>query len=317
MSLPLDFRNILNIYNLSDSSEFTSAKTYTIEDNVNIFTKWIDGRDGSDRDSQVSLDEYREFLNLLKIPTNMADALFSSYDTNNDNILDATELTNIFAEFDSDNSDSLEFSEGLNFYNAFSNINVPDSTTFGQYSGLFKNAQMPFFVYDEDGDLKVSQEEYKDMLIQMGASEDDAVSTSQTIINYYDQNSDGMMDFEEALSRCFGWDTNENGIIEYELGEAKDLVDQMPWYIRPSNAMSQIERTVQSLILTYDANQDRELDFNEYKWYMTYACHFPEVMAQQVIDLYGGEDGSISYDEMVSAYRTFDTDGEDSRKSDS
>ncbi len=305
MGLPLNFRNILNLFNIIDYSEYFTS-TYTIDQNVSIFTDAVEGYYG---DGLISLDELKNFSNLTKFPEYMIENMFTASDTDSDGFLSTTELTNLFSSFDADGNNSLDWSEGQDFYNAFSSINIPSSTTFTQYSRFLATSQSTYNVYDTDGDFNLDLTEYDTLLQEMGI--DDGGATAANMINLYDTNGDGSVSFEEMLVQNIDWDTNQNGIIDYSEGEASDLIDLIPWYLKPSDTMTKIEQIAASLILYNDADQNKELGYDELKNYLVNIAAFPVTMVDEMAALYSGGDNSFTFDELAAMYSSFDADSDD------
>jgi len=305
MGLPLNFKNILNLFNVSDFNQYYNS-SYTIEQNVSIFDQYVEGYYG---DGLISLAELRNFSGLAEFPEYIVDNMFAASDTDNDGFLSNLELTNLFSSFDINGSNSLEWSEGLNLFNTFSDVNIPSSTTFTQYSRFLANSQTTFAVSDTDGNSSLDLTEYDAMLQELGI--DDGGTTAANMIALFDDNSDGNVSFEEMLVQNIAWDTNQNGIIDYNDGEASEYMDLIPWYLTPQDSMTKIEQIAASLILYNDADQDKELGYDELKNYLVSMAAFPATMVDEMVALYAGGNDSFTYNEIVAMYESFDADSND------
>lgn len=304
MGLPLNFRNILNLFNIKDYNQyFTTA--YTIDNNVSIFEDAIEGYNG---DGQITLAELKHFMGLVNFPDYMAENFFNNADANNDGVLNTDELQNFFNSFDADGSNSLDWSEGINIYNSMSNINIPSSTSFTQYSTLMSTTQATFYSYDANQDSVADVNEYIYALEQMGV--DDGGSTANKVIDLYDIDNNNLITYDEMLLQNIKWDTNQNGSIDFNDGEADVLMDTLPWYVKPQDSMSQIEQIVASLILYNDTDGDKKLNEEEFKNYMSKMSALPASMAEEMLAMYGSGN-SFTFEAMVSAYRSFDSDNND------
>ncbi|OGI01346.1 MAG: hypothetical protein A2Y25_02500 [Candidatus Melainabacteria bacterium GWF2_37_15] len=311
MGLPINFLNILNLYNIRDFSEFSGTDAYTIDDNVSIFFSSLENVAGNPVDGQISLAEYNKFLKLVNLPSYMSNGFFNTFDANDDGIITNEEFSNGLSSFDSNNNDTLDWNEGINIYNSFSNADIPSDITFTQYSNFLSTSQGAINFYDKNADGKIDSSEYTTILKNMGL--DDSGATAGNLIDLYDRDNDNAINFEEFFLQNLQWDTNEDGVIEFDEGEAGELINNLPWYLRPSDSFTAIQKMVSSLIKSYDKDANKELSRDEFMNYMVKTAYFPKSMAEEIWSAHSSGD-SLSFDSLVSLYEGFDSNNDDEMK---
>jgi len=307
MAFTINFKNILDLYGIYGGSILGSSLS-TLDENTSIFFNYAD----FNHDGVIDRNEYDYLLGSRGFDPSTADNIFDgsgsnpSFDTDGDNALTEAEFTAMLQNYD--NGDGyLDFTETLNFYNSVSDGYIDPTTSFDQYDAILNNSISTIETYDSDGTTSgiTTIDEVGKYLEPWGIKDGNA--TASDIVNLYDTNGDGQVNLEEYIATYLQWDTNNDGLIDYANGEGSAYMDVLPGvYQIPQD---QIEQMVQSLIFSIDKQENLAISKEEYEKYLQ-GFGFPKIMADQLITLYGGSDGEVDFDEMVSAYRSFDTNGD-------
>ncbi len=307
MSFTLNFRNILDLYGFQAGDIFDNSPK-TLEKNANIFIDALD----TNGNGVIDRSEYEHMLNLAGLGKYISDNIFDggdsnpSYDTDSDGSLSNKELVNMFKNFD-DGDNIFDFSESLEFFNQVSNSNIDTSTSFNQYKNILSLARGSVKGCDTDSSTKgkTTIDELGDYFKLLGIKDDNA--TAEKAAKLFDKNEDGEISLEEYLETYLSWDTDGNGYIDCKAGEASDYMNILPDIYRvPTN---EIEQMAQNFIRAIDRYDNMQVEKEEYKDFITKYYGLSESMAEAFIDLYAGSDGSISFNELVSVYSSFDADG--------
>lgn len=287
-----------------------------LELNSNNFIKYIDGAYFTDEDGNpinktapdgmVNQTEYQVYLQSQGLPSNMAAQAFTRFDTNKDGNLNFIEMYNAYKGFDADGNNNLDLSESLNMQNQLSGLNINTNVTSTQYSYLSSAARSFINSLDTNRDGRVTAEEYSPILENSNYHGESA----EAFLNYFDTNGDGV-DILEYLQRTVALDADGNGrLSSTEFQPASSLLDKY----------TGIELYAKNIIKALDKDTDpskdvdtrnKLLDLQEYMDYMTDTNGMPAYMAKGLLEQYGSGT-SISYDQLVAAYNSFDANGDGS-----
>ncbi len=319
--MPSSFNNILNIFNVGVNGDYNKDRVTDLNENARSFIDVVD----SGNDGTVSEEEFTEFLNDRGLSGTIATNLFNQYESNSDadTNLSVAELEAAFASFDNakNGNNTLDFEEGLAFFNQISGYNVTidmsqfekEKDAFKYYSTHFNTAQALIlnFDKDKDGEIEINNADGKN---EMGAALE-AIripeSYSADMITLIDGNPGGTISFDEYFKKNLAWDTDHDGVIELydkDNPEAIEYYNFLPEVYQ--TPVTNIEKMAQQFILQVDQYQNLEIEEDEYKAFITQAFGFSEEMAAKFIDQYSGGDDtdrSVSFNDLVNAYNSFDT----------
>lgn len=260
----------------------------------------------TNKDGVVSRSEYEAYLKTQKMPANMATNLLSIFDSSKDGNISESEMLAAYTSVDTNNDSTLTYNEMLLLQNQLSGIAIDTSTSSTQYTALYKNALNFLNSADANKDGMVSVAEYQTLL---GNSNYDTAG-AQAFVNYYDGNSDGNINLLEFIAKSIQIDADKNGALNAtELQPVSNLLRKL----------TNIELGVKKLVASIDGNtgakdadgkviKDGVVSLDEYKTYLS-NNYMPQEMADLLMKTYGNG-SSISYDQWVSAFKSFDADGD-------
>ncbi|XP_058184443.1 probable calcium-binding protein CML44 [Rhododendron vialii] len=135
--------------------------------------------------------------------------IFKNLDQNGDGFLSLTELESLLERIGMQSTqDELESVVGKTNLDLLDFVSLYDAIVKQKIGGESQDGEdddeelendlvEAFKVYDKDGDGFISREELERVLTQLGFLNENASQNCETMIDTYDMNSDGVLDFEE------------------------------------------------------------------------------------------------------------------------
>jgi Ca2+-binding EF-hand superfamily protein len=267
----------------------------------------------ADKDNNgVDSTEYQNYLKAQKQPSSMADMAYSLFDLNKDGVLSQAELEAGYGLFDANNDGKLSFSENIAMENQLAGVQIDTTISETRYNSLLSLAKNLFSSINTSNTGTASLTEVQNYLNAKNVNPGGA----NAYLNFYDVNNDGQVNVFEMLSKSISIDTNVN--TDGTVGDGKIDPTEITALTNQLTALTSIEIGARNFVKsldgatgTKDANgniiRDGVVSAAEYQAYLT-AKGLSASAAQTLMNLYGSN-GSISYNELVSAYNSFDADG--------
>ncbi len=261
----------------------------TLYDTVN--SEIMDAAD-KNKNSKLTLDEYKDFLAENGMPEDLAYSAFAMFDINEDGNLSRLELMEAFARYDN-NVDNLEFiedltgtsyvlyegnndnkldaDEKLKMYEDLANADYDpnynvDSSKINQYEAITEDMENFIESLDFNENGVIDANEYKNYLKELGLPAYIAENAVNNSFTNFDLNDDDVLDIIEWTQIALDYDTNNNGILEFE--EEFAIYEDMSGVNLGLDSLNaehyaRVNNSVSELIEKYDLDGNNILDKSE------------------------------------------------------
>lgn len=306
----------------------------TLYDTVN--SEIMDKAD-KDKNSKISLNEYKSFLKENMMPDQIADDAITMFDRDMDGQLSRLEFMEAFSRYDNnvenlnyiesiegtgyvlyagDGDNSLDADEKLKMYEDLGKsdygINFgSDPSKINQYESILDSSEDFIKQSDFNLDGVVDVDEYKNYLKEIGLPGYLAeLAVDNSIVNL-DLNNDDNIDLIEWSKLNLDYDNNENGKLDKdEFLKIYSDISGIGLNITPDtvNRHAMLYDAIDAVIDDYDVNKDRVLNAAELEDYMS-QYGLPAVLASDMISAYDtgyNVDGGLDKIELLKAHADFD-----------
>jgi Ca2+-binding EF-hand superfamily protein len=279
----IDYDELINLYSQESGTGITANQSNIAQYKL-IFGIGINNVIYMDTDANkiCSAGEYEVFLRKYGMPDYVTNNAITTYDMNGDGGFDAMEWTRMVINFDINRNGKFDLDEVMNYYGSVTGINFgANPSNLVQFSNIYNNSIKVISSIDTSGNKIFNESEYTAALKAAGLPSNIATG----MIAYFDLNNDGGIDSLEFMKLTKDLDHNSNGLMDFN--EAMDYYSAASGInlgATEANSKQYGSLWNQSLatIKAIDKDNDKRLSVDEYRIYLR-SIGLPDYVANNAV----------------------------------
>jgi len=260
----------------------------------------------TDNNKILNTTELKNYFASKGLPQDLISGLIAQYDSNKDNGIDLLELMKTYVDNDSDKSGKLELNEELTLEGTLAGVNL-NATTANQtqYTLIYNTIKNIIAECDSTNNKQLDQAELRAYFKKNNLPD----YVADGLLAKYDSNTNNNIDLLEWMQAYITYDVDKSGVLEFS--EELEFNSQLAGITLNSNTSNQkqyegLYNYTSNNIQAYDKTSDKKLNNAELADYFV-ANGFSGSLATEALNLYDvNKDGSLDKLELLKANIDFD-----------